>query len=408
MGGARSRAGRQALGAGLLGVALAILTWGCSKSEESIPRVQAETPPPAVRVEPVTRRRVPTTLTAVGTVHTVKRSVVSSRLVAAITAVRVVEGQRVERGQALVELDRRDVEAEARRAEAAVHEARDARHEVERQIAAAERGLDAARAQQEVTARTLARYRSLRDRELIALQEYDEVEARARSAIAELARQEETRAALIARRAGAGARIDQAEAAQAGARVAVGHASIAAPLDGAVVSKTAEVGALAAPGVPLLTLDEERYRLEVAVEESEVRRLSVGSLATVAVDAVGLERPARVVEVVPAADPGSRTFVVKLELPAVPGLRAGLYGRAAIPLGERSALTVPASALVVRGQLEGVFVVGADRVARLRVVRTGRRTGDVVEVLSGVTEGESVVVEGLWRVTDGAVVERRG
>jgi membrane fusion protein, multidrug efflux system len=95
---------------------------------------------------------------------------------------------------------------------------------------------------------------------------------------------------------------------------------------------------------------------------------------------------------------------VKLDLPAGPGLRSGLFGRARFPAGERQALLVPIAALVERGQLTAVYVVGADDVARLRLVTAGTRHADRVEILSGLAGGERIVVEGAPRVSDGARV----
>jgi hypothetical protein len=103
------------------------------------------------------------------------------------------------------------------------------------------------------------------------------------------------------------------------------------------------------------------------------------------------------------ADPGSRTFRVKLDLPPTPGLRSGAFGRVAVPVGETSTLRVPAPALVVRGQMEMVFVV-AGPTAQLRLVKTGKRLGGEVELVSGVRAGEQVVIEGAAQLTDGQPV----
>jgi RND family efflux transporter MFP subunit len=111
-------------------------------------------------------------------------------------------------------------------------------------------------------------------------------------------------------------------------------------------------------------------------------------------------------EIAPAADPGSRTFLVKLDLPSQPGLRAGQFGRVAMPVGETSALRVPASAVVQRGQMELIFVVN-DNQARLRLVKTGKRLGDEVELVSGVEAGEKIVAEGAVGLMDGQPVEAK-
>jgi multidrug efflux pump subunit AcrA (membrane-fusion protein) len=95
---------------------------------------------------------------------------------------------------------------------------------------------------------------------------------------------------------------------------------------------------------------------------------------------------------------------VKLDLPAAPGLRSGLFGRARFPAAERQALLVPLTALIERGQLTSAYVVDARGIARLRLVTAGARYGDRVEILSGLDAGERLVVEGTPRLTDGASV----
>jgi len=125
----------------------------------------------------------------------------------------------------------------------------------------------------------------------------------------------------------------------------------------------------------------------------------------VSVDAASLSTRATVGEIVPAADPSTRTVQVRLDLPASPQLRSGLFGRAWIPVGRRSVLHVPQAAVIERGQLQGVYVVGQDGIARFRLIRTGAAHQGAVEVLSGLTPGEQVIVAGLEQVKDGARIE---
>jgi membrane fusion protein (multidrug efflux system) len=81
-------------------------------------------------------------------------------------------------------------------------------------------------------------------------------------------------------------------------------------------------------------------------------------------------------------------------------VRRGQFGRALVPTGQSDAVWVPASALVVRGQMEAVFVA-ADGHAQLRLVRTGKRTSSEVELLAGLSRGEKVVIEGATGLRDG-------
>jgi hypothetical protein len=109
-----------------------------------------------------------------------------------------------------------------------------------------------------------------------------------------------------------------------------------------------------------------------------------------------------VTEVVPAADPVSRTFIVRADLPAGARLGSGQYARVRVALGKRTAVIVPESALVRRGQLDGVFVESGGRLA-FRIVQAGPAVGTGRrEILSGLGAGELIVVEGADRAVDGA------
>jgi multidrug efflux pump subunit AcrA (membrane-fusion protein) len=143
------------------------------------------------------------------------------------------------------------------------------------------------------------------------------------------------------------------------------------------------------------------------VEESDVKAIRVGQSAEVTIDSIGSRRNGPVAEIVPVADPATRTVTVKVDLPPEPRLRSGLYGRARFVTGARTALAMPSGALVERGQLQGAFVVDTGGVARFRLVTTGRALDGAVEILSGLGEGERVVADGVERLADGAPVTVR-
>src|SRR6185436_8460541 len=144
------------------------------------------------------------------------------------------------------------------------------------------------------------------------------------------------------------------------------------------------------------------YRLETSVAESHTARVRLGAEVPVRIDALGgLDITGSVAEIMPAADPATRSVVVKIDLPATRGLRSGQYGIAAFPAGERVVIAVPRGALVDRGQLTGIFVVDDSNVARLRFVTAGERVGGSVEILSGLDEGQRFVAENAGNLADG-------
>lgn len=368
--------------------------------------------PPIVRdvtVGVVTSTEVDEAAEVMGTVKSRTTTILSSKIVGRILALHVHEGSEVQAGQLLVELDDRDMAAQVRRAEAGLREAESALVEVDQAIAAAAAGRIAAEAQRDLAATTLARYQRLLDRKSVAPQEYDQVVARHKAAAADVERAAADSQAVQAKRQQVQARIEAARAELTSAQVIQGYARIAAPISGVVTTKHAEVGSLAAPGTPLLTLeDNRRYWLEAVVPESQTAGIRRGRSLPVEIEAAGISAPATVSEIVPATDPTTRTTLVRLDLPVSSRLRSGLFGRARVPVGRRQAIRVAREAIVERGQLQGVYVVGQDNTARFRLVRTGEIHQGAVEVLSGLTGGEQVVLRGTERVTDGARIQPEG
>jgi RND family efflux transporter MFP subunit len=239
--------------------------------------------------------------------------------------------------------------------------------------------LDEALATERQTENDLKRYSTLLEQRVVSQQDFDAVQTRARIA----------KAATI-----------EAEANLA-------YATITAPFDGVITRKLADVGDLASPGKPLVELEDTKsLRLEAGVPEAIVGSVEMGAKFDVLIESQPNALEGVVSEIAPAGDPNSRTFVVKLDLPASAELRSGQFGRVAIPVGETPLLRAPASAVIQRGQMELVFVV-ADQHAHLRLVKTGKHVADEVELVSGVDPGEQVVVEGNRNLVDGQPVDIR-
>jgi multidrug efflux pump subunit AcrA (membrane-fusion protein) len=344
---------------------------------------------------------------ATGTVRSRTTTTLSSRTMGAVVAISAREGQRVRAGQVIVEIDDREARAQAQRAKAGLNEAMNVAEEADRHIRAAEAAGSSAEAAGKLARATNDRYRLLLERKSVSPQEYDEVHARRQMAEAEADRADKMLQAAVARKNQVLARIDQAKSEIANAEALVSYTRIVSPINGVITARHTEVGSTASPGVPLVTVeDASRYRLEVAAGESELGKLRLGDRAQVVIDALGVEPLSGVVaEIVPAADPASRSFMVKIELPANPALRSGLYGKARFVLGQRQALCVSRQAVVERGQMTGVMAVDEQGVAHFRLIKTGKSFGDRVEVLSGLNEGERIVIDGLRAATDGARVQ---
>lgn len=384
---------------------LALLASACEKK----PQASTEKPPlvTGVQVEKIAVSTMDDFYEATGTVRSKTSTVLSAKIMGTVTSLRVREGNRVSAGQTLIEIDNRDAAAQLQKAQAGLRQAEQGVAEAEQSISAAQSGKAAAEANQRLAVSTLKRYQTLLDRKSVSPQEFDEVKARASVADAEADRAERMLQMLAARKKQAQAQMDQAKADIASAQVAASFGRIVSPVSGIVTAKQIEAGATATPGAPLLTIeDSSHYRLEATVEESQIGKIKLKDPARVRIDAIGGEDlSGTVVEISPGGDSMSRSYIVKLDVQSSQPLRSGLYGTARFISGQRQALMIPVKAIAQRGQLTGVFVVDEANIARLRLIKTGKVSGDRVEVLSGLNEGERIVVDGVAKVNDGNRVQ---
>ncbi len=330
-------------------LALCLLGTGCDRGPAPPETGPVASTPPEIeaRVAAVRSLLVPTRIDMTGQVTAQSRAILSSQLRARVESVPIREGQAIKKGETLVQLDQRDAKASLARAEAELDHA----------------------------AAHLARMERLFQEESATRQELDDAR----------------RAAKVA------------EAGRHSALALLSYATLTAPFDGIVTEKKAEVGELASPGEPLVTVeDPRRLRLDATVAESDLSAVTVGAPLPVTIDALGLEPlHGTVAQVLPSGDPATHTFLVKVDLPPTTGLKSGMFGRLQVEKGAQSTLVVPASAIVERGQLTGVFVVSPDSVAQLRWVKVGRRLDGDIEMLAGVNVGERVLLIGT-QGSDGA------
>jgi RND family efflux transporter MFP subunit len=311
---------------------------------ESLPTV-------TVRAQVVENRRRVATEEVVGTVRARLRAVIEAKVSGKIDRMVVVPGQKVRQGQRLATIEAREIQA---RLEQAVALRRQAESDLKRST-------------------------SLLAQSILPQSDYDAAQSKSHVA----------------------------DAAVTEAETLLSYTKVDAPFDGVITRKLADVGDLAAPGKPLLEMEDSRtLRLEADVPEAVVGTLTLGDRLPVHLAGMSTAVEGVVSEIAPATDPGSRTFLVKLDLPGSPSLRAGQFGRVAVPVGGTSTLRVPASAVVVRGQMELVFVV-SDGKARLRIVKAGKRVGDEIELVSGIEAGESLVVENAAGLVDGQPLQIR-
>ena len=348
--------------------ASAAMIAGCHGGESPVTTGIAQTM--QARVVESQQQQLPVTLRSTGTVHSRESAVISAQVMSRIQKVLVHEGDDVRAGQTLIVLDDAAQRAQVEQAQAGVK--------------AAENAQAAAQTNAALAASTLGRYKQLESQKSVSPQEMDEVSRRAEAAAANL---EAVRA-----------QTDAVRAQERGARNMLGYTRLVAPFAGVVTARMADPGTMAAPGAPLLQVDQAAtLQLQATVDESVIGAIRKGMKVMVAIDGeaptsgASANSTGTVAEIVPAADPASHSFLVKIDLPSSSQTRTGMYGTAEFANGTRQAILIPRSAAVARGSLNCVYVLDVQGIAQLRYITLGAIQGNLVEVLSGVSGGEKLV-----------------
>ena len=355
-----------------------------------------------------------------GTVEALEEVTVTTKLTGRVAAVPVKEGQRVRAGQVLVRLEDAEILAQVRQADANLLAAKARLQLLEQGARPQERAqVDAAVAQAQASLenakQNLARMQALYDSGAVskaqldaARLQYDVAQSQYESAVQQRsvvqtgARPEEL--------AMARAQVEQAEAALAFVRLQAQNAIVTSPLTGTVTHRFVDPGDLASlmPGqsdlVTVAQIDTVYVVLDIS--ETEVGRVQTGQPVAVSADAYpGRRFSGTVREVAPAADPRTRNFRIKIAV-ANPdhALRPGMFARGEITVARTgAALVIPRDAVITSSGRPAVYVVEGGK-ARLREVQLGQVSGPVVQIVSGLRAGESVVVAGLDQLSDGAGV----
>jgi len=413
---------------------LILLLAGCSHESP-----QSSSDPPlktvSVQVHAVRAEEAVETQEFAGTLVAVNSANLATRLSGWITYLRVEEGDYVQQGEVVVRIDSRDITAQAaqagagvRQSQAQVNQALASADAAQSAIAEARANLETtnamlpeANAQFELAQAEFKRMNLLHKEGALSDQDYDrsrtqvavaksqieQIKSRISQAKAAVARAES--GAQVARAAVGNARAgtSQAEAAETAALTPLEYASIVAPFSGYVVKKLAHVGEMTGPGQVLLKIeDTQRLRLEVPVPESRLQSFEKGRELRIEVDAVEGEFSGRVDQIVPAGDSASRTFLVKLSVNNPERrLLPGMYGRVFVEKEAGKSVRVPAEAVVKRGELEGFFLVGADKKAEYRLVKLGPEEQGFYEVLTGLDGDAEVILNPPAELRSGSPLE---
>ena len=332
-------------------VLLLMVGWMAGLFSEKIP--PGINPPETVNVDEavaVTAVNVTIIENVPASVEATQATLISSRLIARIVAVNVRAGDSVSRGDLLLELENSDIKAQVQQAEARIR---------------------AASARLKEAKKTLARVKELQEGGVMSISDLDKAVANHETFLAEMA---------------------GASQAHEEAMTALSYTEIMAPFDGRIVDRFAEPGDTAQPGTNLLALyNPLNLRVEAQVREHLALDLEVGQPLQVEIPSLQKVVDAVIEERVPAADPGSRSFLVKAGVAFDKDMLPGMYARLLVPAGNKTQLTVPVGRVAHVGQLDLVWVVQGGHSYR-RFVRIGQLVNDgQVEILSGLVEGDMVL-----------------
>lgn len=325
--------------------------------EETVKRPAVD----GVTVTAITSSIVDEIYETTGTVRSDRISQVASRAMGVVISLLVQEGDIVKTGQLLLTLDDRDAA---------------------QRLQAATMALESAKQNKMLMETTWQRYKNLYDEKALSRQEMDQIETQKKVAQAEYER-------------------TKALAGEAGTYHS--FTRVKAPVSGMVSQKRIDVGSMANPGMPLLSIEESGSSyVEAAVDERLRHKIKPGMDAEILPDA-GRRQRGTIRQVLPSIDSLSRTFIVKIGFKEMPS-RSGLFVRVRIPVGKKEIILVPEKAIVQKGQLTGVYLVDDRGVITYRLIRTGMTYADGMEIISGLSIRDRVITEGIERAKDGGII----
>ena len=321
------------------------------------------------KVETVRAVDIPQTYIFSGSIQGHRRSVISTKIMGQVLSVDVDAGDRVSEGQPLMKIKSDDLDAKKSQVKANKIEAQAALKNVEINY---------------------NRMKELFASKSATQKEMDDIEAAYTMA---------------------NARVRAIEEMEKEVDDAISYSDILSPFNGSVVQKMTEVGNTAAPGMPLLMVEDmSSIKVVLNVPETEIHLFTKNASIKVDIDAADIHTTASVTQISPSGRPGSRQYEVQADLKSPTSadrdrIRSGMFARATISNGVRKMIAVPDSLILKRGQLEGIYTVIPGDLTVLRWIRTGRTTDGRVEILSGLAEGDRVITSSESQLSDGVKIE---
>lgn len=187
------------------------------------------------------------------------------------------------------------------------------------------------------------------------------------------------------------------------------YTNLTAPFSGVVTQRNVDEGSMANPGMPILMVEQAGlYEVRASVSEADISKVKNGSTADLEIPSIGKKLTGKITEVSSSSQYSGGQYLIRISIPADPTLLSGMFAHVTIPVGAKKetsqGIWVPASALVYRDQLTGIYSVSQSNTALLHWVKTGRQRDAQVEILSGLTAAEKFILQSEGKLYNGVPV----
>ena len=326
---------------------------------------------------------------AVGVLTPKTVTTLSSKVMGMITGFSKREGDDVCSAEVIINIDDAEINADMAALEAGLAEIASNKIELEKNLALAETGKSAAAAQLDLASATYQRIKTLYQSKTIAVQEYDKAEAAYKMASSKMSEAKAQIEVIISKRAQIDAKEKQLMANIQKMKRMKEYTVVTSPIDGRITARQTEVGMLASPGMPLVTVEDYKNMLfSAVVPEQIINNVKIDDQNKVIVDVIEDQVfMGQVCEISPTGDVMTHTFTVKIALNYDPRLKSGMYARGLFDKHTVKKISIPTDFIVKRGQIFMVYTSENE----FKYIRPGARYGNLTEVLSGLNPGEVII-----------------
>ena len=338
------------------------------------------------------------------TVSSEKTAFIIPKVVGYVEQILVSPGQKVEIGQLLATIKSGELEEKYAFAQSSVKEAENGLKQSDIGLKMAKAQYQQAQSQYDLAEKTYNRFSNLIKNNSVSRQEFDQVESNYDLAKQSLNISSENVSLATEKVEQVRLKKQQASSMLNEVKTYLSYTQINAPFAGVILEKNMDAGNLAAPGNPLMKIGNTDTVVLTYISQSLIKEIKPGTKAMVDVESIGVEYESEVIEISPDVDVFTGNFKVKLT--GSQKIYPGMFAKVRFITGSEKLISVPESAVVKRGQLSIIFINDNGK-ADMRIIKTGRELGGVVEILSGLEEGDIIVVENAKLLKSGDTLEAK-